>query len=237
MKNPALEWKIMSNFVIHLVEDEKNLSQVLKAYLEKEGWTVKVFQDGDQALEAVGQKPHLWVLDIMLPGTDGYQILKKIKQVEEDVPVIFISARDQDLDRVLGLEMGSDDYLSKPFLPQELVIRAKKLLSRVYGNSLVEQKKIELNHYIIDPSARTVIDSENNDEVIDLTTKEMDLVLLLTTSIGKAFSREEIIEYVWGENYYGSERAVDDVVRRVRKKMPRIHLETLYGFGYRVLVS
>lgn len=227
----------MSNFVIHLVEDEKNLSQVLKAYLEKEGWTVKVFQDGDQALEAVGQKPHLWVLDIMLPGTDGYQILKKIKQVEEDVPVIFISARDQDLDRVLGLEMGSDDYLSKPFLPQELVIRAKKLLSRVYGNSLVEQKKIELNHYIIDPSARTVIDSENNDEVIDLTTKEMDLVLLLTTSIGKAFSREEIIEYVWGENYYGSERAVDDVVRRVRKKMPRIHLETLYGFGYRVLVS
>lgn len=227
----------MSNFIIHLVEDEKNLSQVLKAYLEKEGWTVKVFHDGDEALEAVGEKPHIWILDIMLPGTDGYQILKKIKQVEEDVPVIFISARDQDLDRVLGLEMGSDDYLSKPFLPQELVIRTKKLLSRVYGSSLMEHKKIELNNYVIDPNARTVIDVENNHEPIDLTTKEMDLVLLLTMSIGKAFSREEIIEYVWGENYYGSERAVDDVVRRVRKKMPRIHLETLYGFGYRVLVS
>lgn len=227
----------MGNFVIHLVEDEKNLAQVLKAYLEKEQWTVKVFHDGDEALAAVGEKPHLWILDIMLPGTDGYQILKKIKEVEEDVPVIFISARDKDIDRVLGLEMGSDDYLSKPFLPQELVIRAKKLLQRVYGNSAVEHKKIELNDYIIDPKARTVMDRQNNNEPVELTTKEMDLVLLLTQSIGKAFSREEIIEYVWGENYFGSERAVDDVVRRVRKKMPRIHLETLYGYGYRVLIS
>lgn len=232
-----MELIYMGNYIIHLVEDEKNLSQVLKAYLEKEGWTVKTFFDGDEAMAAVGQKPHLWVLDIMLPGTDGYQILKEIKQKEEDVPVIFISARDQDLDRVLGLEMGSDDYLAKPFLPQELVIRAKKLLNRVYGSSQTEQKKIELNNYVIDPVGRTVSDKENNDELIDLTTKEMDLILLLTTSVGKAFSREEIIEYVWGENYYGSERAVDDVVRRVRKKMPRIHLETLYGYGYRVLVS
>src|SRR5690606_18648401 len=100
--------------------------------------------------------------------------------------------------------------LSKPFLPQELVIRAKKLLQRVYGNSAVEHKKIELNDYIIDPKARTVMDRQNNNEPVELTTKEMDLVLLLTQSIGKAFSREEIIEYVWGENYFGSERAVDD---------------------------
>ncbi|WP_088102691.1 response regulator transcription factor [Halalkalibacter urbisdiaboli] len=227
----------MSEYLVYLVEDEKNLSEVIKAYLEKEGWKVKVFHDGDEARDAINDKPHLWILDIMLPGTDGYQLLKAIKE-NEDTPVIFISARDQDLDRVLGLEMGSDDYLAKPFLPQELIIRAKKLLGRIYGLANQEQKKIEINHYIIDPVGRTVVDAEvGDDEIIDLTTKEMDLILLLTTEIGKALSRERIIEHVWGENYFGSERAVDDVVRRVRKKMPRIHLETLYGYGYRVLSS
>ncbi|WP_078552611.1 response regulator transcription factor [Bacillus alkalicellulosilyticus] len=227
----------MSEYVVHLVEDEENLVEVIKAYLEKEGWTVKTFTDGLKAQEAIQEKPHLWILDIMLPGIDGYQLLKGIKE-HADTPVIFISARDQDLDRVLGLEMGSDDYLAKPFLPQELVIRAKKLLGRVYGSGQQEQRKIELNDYSIDPIGRTVIDKKSDtQEAVDLTTKEMDLILLLTGDIGKAFSRERIIEHVWGENYYGSERAVDDVVRRVRKKMPRIHLETLYGYGYRVLIS
>ncbi len=227
----------MSNYLVYLVEDEENLSEVLKAYLEKEGWDVRVFHDGNEASKAILDKPHLWILDIMLPGIDGYQLLKEIKE-ETDIPVIFISARDQDLDRVLGLEMGSDDYLAKPFLPQELVIRTKKLLNRVYGAPTQEQRKIELNSYTIDPIGRTVIDEESEGkQAVDLTTKEMDLILLLTGEVGKAFSRESIIEHVWGENYFGSERAVDDVVRRVRKKMPRIHLETLYGYGYRVLSS
>ncbi len=176
----------MDSYNIYLVEDEANLSEVLKAYLQKEGWNVTVFPDGDSAVEAVPGKPHLWVLDIMLPGTDGYQVLKAIKE-QEDTPVIFISARDQDLDRVLGLEMGSDDYLSKPFLPQELIIRAKKLLNRVYGTSTSEAQKIELNAYSIDPIGRTILDTEANDEAVDLTTKEMDLMLLLSAEIGKAF--------------------------------------------------
>ncbi|WP_096201488.1 response regulator transcription factor [Bacillus sp. FJAT-45350] len=227
----------MSEYLIYLVEDEENLSQVLKAYLEKEKWKVQTFNDGDEAMKMVSEKPHLWILDIMLPGTDGYQLLKEIKNFD-DTPVIFISARDQDLDRVLGLEMGSDDYLAKPFLPQELVIRAKRLLSRVYGTNQGGQRKIELNGYVIDPVARTIVDkTSNSEQPIDLTTKEMDLILLLTAEVGKALSREKIIEHVWGENYYGSERAVDDVVRRVRKKMERIHLETLYGYGYRILSS
>lgn len=207
----------METYNIYLVEDEANLSEVLKAYLQKEGWNVTVFLDGNAAIEAVPDKPHLWVLDIMLPGTDGYQVLKAIKE-QEDTPVIFISARDQDLDRVLGLEMGSDDYLAKPFLPQELIIRVKKLLNRVYGTSSAESQKIELNNYSIDPIGRTIVDLEANNDTVDLTTKEMDLMLLLSADIGKAFSREKIIEHVWGENYFGSERAVDDVVRRVRKK-------------------
>ncbi|PSL45167.1 two-component system response regulator CssR [Salsuginibacillus halophilus] len=227
----------MSEYKVFLVEDEENLSEVLKAYMEKEGWEVSVFADGESAQKAVEDTPHLWVLDIMLPGTDGYQILKTIREKQGAVPVIFISARDQDLDRVLGLEMGSDDYLAKPFLPQELIIRAKKLLSRVYVEEAEASSAFDLNNYTIDPEARTVVDTEDENHIVDLTTKEMDLILLLTEQVGKALSREEIIENVWGENYFGSERAVDDVVRRVRKKMPRIHLETLYGYGYRVLSS
>ncbi|TVP83972.1 MAG: DNA-binding response regulator [Alkalicoccus sp.] len=223
----------MTKFVVNLVEDEENLGKVIKAYMEKEGWEVKLFTDGKEASEHIPEPPHLWILDIMLPGMDGYQLLKSIKS-EADTPVIFISARDKDLDRVLGLELGSDDYLAKPFLPEELVIRAKKMLNRVYPPDDQEKDEIELNGYTIDPTSRTVHDGG---EHIELTTKEMDLVILLTSHIGDALSRETIIEYVWGTDYFGSERAVDDVVRRVRKKLPRIHLETLYGYGYRVLSS
>ncbi|UCZ54313.1 response regulator transcription factor [Bacillus shivajii] len=223
----------MEQYEVYLVEDEKNLGEVIKAYMEKEGWSVKHFTDGKEAYEFIEQPPHLWVLDIMLPGMDGYQLLKAIK-AQEDTPVIFISARDKDLDRVLGLELGSDDYLAKPFLPEELVIRAKKLLHRIYPEGEETVEKIELNGYTIDTHSRTIHDG---DEQIELTTKEMDLIILLTSNIGKALSREEIIEYVWGSDYFGSERAVDDVVRRVRKKLSRIHVETLYGFGYRVLSS
>lgn len=223
----------MSEFLVYLVEDEQNLGEVIKAYMEKEGWTVKHFTDGKDAHENVQNPPHLWVLDIMLPGMDGYQLLKAIKS-EEDTPVIFISARDKDLDRVLGLELGSDDYLAKPFLPEELIIRAKKLLNRVYPPEIQEEDALELNGYTIDPKSRTVLDG---DAPIELTTKEMDLVILLTSNLGSALSREDIIEYVWGSDYFGSERAVDDVVRRVRKKLSRIHVETLYGYGYRVLSS
>ncbi|SDO29962.1 response regulator transcription factor [Alkalicoccus daliensis] len=223
----------MTQFIVNLVEDEENLGKVIKAYMEKEGWEVNHYTDGKKASEEISNPPHLWILDIMLPGMDGYQLLKSIK-AEADTPVIFISARDKDLDRVLGLELGSDDYLAKPFLPEELVIRAKKMLTRVYPPEVNEKDDIELNGYIIDPTSRTVHDGS---EHIELTTKEMDLVILLTSHIGEALSRETIIEYVWGTDYFGSERAVDDVVRRVRKKLPRIHLETLYGYGYRVLLS
>jgi len=223
----------MSEFSVYLVEDEKNLGEVIKAYMEVEGWEVKHFTDGKEAFDNIDKSPHLWVLDIMLPGMDGYQLLKSIKN-QADTPVIFISARDKDLDRVLGLELGSDDYLAKPFLPEELVIRAKKLLNRVYPPEVQEQEAIELNGYIIDPKSRTVHDNEDQ---IELTTKEMDLIILLASNLGNALSRESIIEFVWGSDYFGSERAVDDVVRRVRKKLPRIHVETLYGYGYRILSS
>ncbi|OIJ11393.1 DNA-binding response regulator [Anaerobacillus alkalilacustris] len=226
--------KVDNKYIVYLVEDEKNLAEILKAYLTREGWEVHHFADGQDAYEAINHAtPHIWILDIMLPNMDGYQLLKAIK-TKHDTPVIFISARDKDLDRVLGLELGSDDYLAKPFLPEELIIRVKRILSRTYTAQKTEQKRIEVNGYFIDPTTRNIYDGNN---LVEMTTKELDLIILLTSKVGKAFSREEIIDYVWGSDYYGSERAVDDVVRRLRKKLPRLHVETLYGFGYRVLSS
>ncbi|UZJ78210.1 response regulator transcription factor [Fictibacillus sp. KU28468] len=223
----------MSDYNVYLVEDEENLSQVLKAYMEQEGWNVTVFDNGEEAAKNVEDTPHLWILDIMLPGIDGYEVLRKIKQ-HSDTPVIFISARDQDLDRIVGLELGSDDYLAKPFMPRELVIRAKKLLIRVYESGAMVPKKIEVTGYIIDPVTRKITFDE---ELINLTSKEMDVLLYLIENLGTSKAREEILAHVWGSDYFGSERAVDDVIRRVRKKMPRLNLETVYGNGYRIVTS
>lgn len=220
----------MAHYSVHLVEDEENLAQVLKTYMEKEGWDVRVFHDGDAVLPYINSEVHLWVLDIMIPGVDGYQLLKRIKD-ERDVPVIFISARDQDLDRILGLELGSDDYLAKPFLPKELIIRAKKLLSRVYESG-AQLKPYHVSGYDIDPLKRKIT---TDHEEIELTTKEMDVVLYLLENLGETRPREEILRTVWGEDYFGSDRAVDDVIRRVRKKMPKLDLETMYGAGYRIV--
>ncbi|MGB9804263.1 response regulator transcription factor [Desulfofundulus sp.] len=220
-------------FRVFLVEDEVNLSNILVSYLEKEGWEVRSFNDGQSALRAIHEHPHLWILDIMLPDIDGYQLLRSIKEASPDVPVIFISARDADLDRIIGLEMGSDDYLAKPFLPRELVIRAHRLLERVYrpksGSSL-----ISLHPYVLDEDRRMVL--KGRDE-IELTSKEFDLLLYFARNRGQALSREQIINHVWGGDYVGSDRSVDDLVRRLRKKMPDLRIETIYGFGYRMTVK
>jgi two-component system, OmpR family, response regulator CssR len=221
------------SFRIHLVEDEDNLNQVLTTYLQKEGWDVHSFLCGEDAKRSIEKQPHLWILDIMLPDIDGYQLLQKIKNADPNVPIIFISARDADLDRVIGLEMGSDDYLPKPFLPRELVIRTQKLLTRVYGKKAeVERSIIEIPPYSIEETKRLV--SENG-EMIELTSKETELLFLFVKNPGQAFSREQILNHVWGTDYFGSDRVVDDLVRRMRKKMPKLHLETLYGYGYRMV--
>ncbi|NHM28851.1 response regulator transcription factor [Desulfofundulus sp. TPOSR] len=215
---------------VYLVEDEVNLSKILVSYLEKEGWEVRSFYDGQSALQAVGEHPHLWILDIMLPDIDGYQLLRSIKEASPDVPVIFISARDADLDRIIGLEMGSDDYLAKPFSPRELVIRVHRLLERVY-KSTPENSLINLYPYVLDEDRRMVLKGK---EKIELTSKEFDLLLFFARRRGQALSRDQIINHVWGADYVGSDRSVDDLVRRLRKKMPDLRIETIYGFGYRM---
>ena len=129
---------------IYLVEDEKSLNILLEKYLQREGYEVTTFSDGNSAIARIKDMPDLWILDIMLPDIDGYQIIKAVKDNNKNTPVIFMSARNEELDRVVGLELGSDDYLSKPFLPRELVIRTNKLLQRIYGESDKEPEALLL---------------------------------------------------------------------------------------------
>ncbi|MFC0214472.1 response regulator transcription factor [Paenibacillus chartarius] len=228
---------------LFLVEDEPDLAQVLSAYLVKEGWDVQTFADGGAAREAIPLRPDLWILDIMLPLMDGYQLIREIKADQPGMPVIFISARDADIDRIVGLELGSDDYLAKPFLPRELVIRTRRLLERVYERGLGKQAPavnrtpvrtaIPLPPYLIDEQARMVRDGDGH--AVELTAKEFDLVLFFASHAGQVFERGQVLDAVWGADYFGSDRVVDDLVRRVRRKLPQLRLETVYGFGYRMV--
>ena len=222
------------SYTIYLVEDDRNLNEVLASYLKAERWNVHSYLNGRDAQKAIHQPPHLWILDIMLPDIHGYDLLRDIKSVSPNVPVIFISDRDAELDRVLGLEMGSDDYIAKPFLPKELIIRAKRLLERVHGGgNNTKTKSIKLGEYEVDPASRMV---RHGQEPIYLTAKEFDLLVFLALHPGQALSRAQILDEVWGHDYFGSDRVVDDIVRRVRRRVPLLRIETIYGYGYRVVI-
>ena len=214
---------------IVLVEDEENLNYLIKTYLEKAGYEVISYLNGEDAIENITDDIHLWILDIMLGGDiTGFDILKQIKEKNETIPVIFTSARDKDLDKIIGLELGSDDYITKPYSPKELVLRVNNLIKRVYNN---DYKKIVYDKYIIDTEKRMVF---LNEEDINLTTLEFDLLYMFITNKNKSFSRDDILNNIWGSDYYGNYRVVDDLIRRLRKKMPSININTIYGYGYRL---
>ena len=214
---------------IVLVEDEKDLNSLIKAYLEKAGYDVISYLNGEDAIENTNVDAHLWILDIMLGGDiSGYDILKKIRETNEEVPVIFTSARDKDLDKIKGLELGSDDYITKPYSPKELVLRVNNMIKRVYSK---ESKKIVYGNYTIDLDKRSVSQGEVE---LTLTTLEFDLLYMFVTNKNKSFSRDDILNIIWGSDYFGNDRVVDDLVRRLRKKMPDININTIYGYGYRL---
>ena len=216
-------------YTIVLVEDEINLNNLIKVYLEKAGYNVIQYFNGTDALNNIDIKANLWILDIMLPDEiNGYDIIKKIRENNEMMPVIFTSARDKDLDKIIGLELGSDDYLTKPYSPKELVLRVNNLIKRVYSSDM---SKIKYNNYLIDLEKRIV---SLNNENLNLTTLEFDLLKMFLTNKNKSFSRDDILNIIWGENYFGTDRVVDDLVRRLRRKMPDLNIETMYGYGYRL---
>lgn len=214
--------------IINVVEDEKDLNELVKRYLEKEGYIVNSYLTFDEAYAHLDDEVDLWVLDIMLDDKSGFDLIEEIKSRDQNKPVIFMSARDKEFDRIIGLEKGSDDYITKPFSPKEMVLRVNNIIKRVYK----EDARIIVDGYLIDEGKRIVYDDNNN--VIDLTTKEFDLLMLFVKNRGTAFLREQILEKVWDDNYFGSDRVVDDTLRRLRKKMPNINIQTIYGFGYRL---
>ena len=214
-------------FKINIIDDEKNLNDLVRTYLEKEGYIVYSFYTYDEALMHKNDDVHLWLIDIMLDRSSGFELFNEIKSIGPKMPIIFMSARDQEFDRIIGLEKGSDDYITKPFNIKEVILRINNLIKRSYD----DPSKIKLDGYDIDLEKRRVFNHENE---IVLTTKEYDLLVYFITNKGLAISREQVLNKVWDENYYGSDRVVDDTLRRLRKKMPEINVRTIYGFGYRL---
>lgn len=215
--------------VICVVEDEKVINDLVAQYLKKEGYEVRSYYTYEEASEHVSDDDvHLWILDIMLDDKSGFDLIEEIRLQGRDIPVIFMSARDKEFDRIIGLEKGSDDYITKPFSPKELVLRVNNVIKRVYKN---DNNRILIDGYELDEEQRKVF--AGSDE-IDLTTKEFDLLMMFIKNKGIAFSRDKILENVWEENYYGSDRVVDDTLRRLRKKLPNLNIHTIYGYGYRL---
>ena len=216
-------------YKIALVEDEIDLNNLIKTYLEKNNYEVISYTKGYDAINNINDDINLWILDIMLQDDiSGYDIIKKIREKNSNIPVIFTSARDKDLDKIIGLELGSDDYITKPYSPKELVLRVNNIIKRVYQKNL--QKQI-YDNYIIDIDKRIVTEF---DKEINLTTLEFDLLYMFLNNKNKQFSRDEILNSIWGYNYFGNDRVVDDLVRRLRKKLPLLNINTIYGYGYRL---
>ncbi len=214
--------------VISIVEDEKDLNELVKRYLEKEGYDVRSYLTYESAFTQIHNPDvQLWILDIMLDNRSGFDLIEEIRKINPTVPVIFMSARDKEFDRIIGLEKGSDDYITKPFSPKELVLRVNNIMRRVYK----DDDRIEVDGYEIDLVQRKVYQHETE---IELTTKEFDLLMMFVRNKTIAFSREQILERVWETNYFGSDRVVDDTLRRLRKKLKALNIHTIYGYGYRL---
>lgn len=220
---------------ILVVDDEQNLRELVQAYLEAEGYTVHLAEDGEGGLAAFRRyKPGLVVLDVMLPGIDGLEVLQHIRR-ESDVFVLMLTAKSEEMDRVIGLTVGADDYLTKPFSPRELVARVKAILRRQRGGSGADDEVLVFQRVRVDGKRH---EAWRDGEPVDLTPLEFKVLRVLASHAGMALSREQIIELVWGYDFYGEERVVDVHVGRIRQKMeddasdPQI-IVTVRGVGYR----
>ena len=215
--------------VICVVEDEKDINNLVAQYLRKEGYEVRSYYTYEQAsIHVQDDDVHLCILDIMLDDKSGFDLLEEIRLQGPNIPIIFMSARDKEFDRIIGLEKGCDDYITKPFSPKEMVLRVNNIIRRAYKD---ENNRISIDGYELDEEQRKIY-SDNVE--IELTTKEFDLLMMFIKNKGIAFSRDKILENVWDENYFGSDRVVDDTLRRLRKKLPKLNIHTIYGYGYRL---
>lgn len=219
-----------------VVDDEAGLRQLVRLYLEKEGMLVTEAASGYEAMEKIEKNSFdLLILDLMMPEGDGWSVARKVRQ-KMDLPIIMLTARGEEMDRLLGFELGADDYVVKPFSPRELVARVKALLRR----ASVEGPQRELLQYpdlIIDIAAREV--KVKGKKIENLTPKEFDLLLFLARHPGQAMGREKILEKVWGYDFYGDLRTVDTHIKNLREKLGRDHdfIATVWGIGYKFEVK
>ena len=215
-----------------LVDDEKNIIELERLYLDKEGYQIEVAYDGKTALDKFrAHKPDLIVLDLMLPGVDGWEVCRRVRQ-ENDTPIIMLTARDQDVDKIVGLEIGADDYLTKPFNPRELVARVKAILRRAIPS--LKPQRLTVGDLALDPDRREVTVA---DKLIELRTKEFDLLAVLMQNPGIVLTRERLLAIAWGFDFPGETRTVDVHVAHLRKKLAgaTTQIETISGVGYKLM--
>lgn len=228
----------MPGELILLVDDEANIIELAKMYLEREQFRIISVGDGGKALDMIReQKPALVVLDVMLPTFDGYEVCRRTR-TESDVPIIMLTARDEDIDKIIGLELGADDYMTKPFNPRELVARVKAILRRSErtGKTVETTGPVHVGDLTIDESRHEVTVAG---KVIDLRAKEFDLLLTLAQNKGIVLTREKLLEIVWGFDFYGQTRTVDVHVAHLRKNLAgsNVNIETVTGVGYKLITA
>jgi len=219
-----------------IVDDDIKLADLLKTYFEKDNYVVLVAHDGSRALELIREaKPDIVVLDIMLPVIDGWEVCRKARQ-ESDVPIIMLTARDEETDRLVGLEIGADDYVTKPFSPREVVARAKAILRRT-SKGVVKSELLKMGSVVINSERHEV---KKNGDLLELTPTEFKILELLASNSGRVFSRLQIVEQVQGYAFDGYERTIDAHVKNLRRKVEENpkearYIQTVYGVGYKVV--
>ena len=226
----------MSAELILLVDDEPSIVQLARMYFERDGFRVQEAADGEAAMQAVAKyRPALIVLDVMLPKLDGFDVCRRLRSHGDQTPIIMLTARDEDIDKILGLELGADDYLTKPFNPRELVARVKAILRRSDNAKQSDDKPLHRGELMIDPTSR---EARLASRTLDLRTQEFDLLLTLAEQPGRVFTREQLLKLAWGFDFYGQTRTVDVHIAHLRKKIESdsVKIETVTGIGYKLVV-
>ncbi|MCB0166847.1 MAG: response regulator transcription factor [Anaerolineae bacterium] len=229
----------MSNKLhILVVDDEPNIREVVELYLQREGYEVEVAGDGATALQAIERKaPDLIVLDLMLPAINGLQITRILREGDYNIPIIMLTAKSEEADRITGLELGADDYVTKPFSPKELVARVKAVLRRVSSKATVDTQAqpLTIGSITVNPTTRQVL---VNDHEVILTAKEFDLLWFFMNHPGQVFTRDQVLDHVWGYDFFGDSSTVTVHVRRLREKIEARptkpeYILTVWGVGYK----
>ncbi len=229
----------MSSEKILVVDDDKNICELLRLYLEKEGYSVIMCHDGQEAvIKFNALNPDMILLDIMLPSLDGWQVCREIRK-KSNVPIIMLTAKGETFDKVLGLELGADDYVVKPFDTKEIVARIKAVLRRIsHGTSSEEIKEVTFEKLVVN---MTRYELKVNNKVIDTPPKELELLFHLASNPNRVYTRDQLLDEVWGFEYYGDSRTIDVHVKRLREKLEGISekwaLKTVWGVGYKFEVN